>query len=349
MWGCCKQNDPIIPNVIGGGCVTIDKTDPENWVIKTTCPTEVISSDDSVDIDHSFDEDKNANIYDLSFACCDRLVAAWPNDDNPWVLYDKISVDSPLVKSLSGWWSQVEIALDIATLQTILWDELVKVNVNGNANYLQNLLNSWTWVDIDIINDNNMTWSIDQNLANRKRPCWKIRYGQTVEFNATHWTTGIWTFWDFTETISNDPAQLANPNAITFTKSGFYRVSVRWIIELNGSFHAFRVISISSNGSINWALDWKRGAGNSTNWIDLTSWDGKSMYDNNCITTVSATEVIQVNAWDTLTLWYRWSTEQTAYAIPGKGRIVWDNGSPYTSAISVWWFAVSWEYVDDIF
>lgn len=352
MWGCCSEvNNPIIPNVIAGWCAEIDKTDPENWVISAPCPSEVISSDESVSITQETGDD-GQEIYDLSFACCDRLVAVCESDENPGFLQDKIVAGDAFVEIDTACIADgvMEISLDLAALTAAMPDEKVKARSDGTANYLNNLITATAPLQV-AFTANNVNISINQSHSAWKRPAGKRRYWTSVEFTATHGTTGTWAFDGFTGwlDISNDAAQLASANAITFTKSWLYRVSVRWIVELNAAFHAFRVISLSANSALNGALDRKWGAWNSTNWIDLTSGDGKSMYNNSCIVTVSATEIVQATAWDTMLLGYRWSTEQTDHAIAGKGRIIWDNGSPYTSAINVWWFALSWEYVDNIF
>lgn len=346
-WNCCGESiDPIIPNVIGSGCVEVDKTDPQNRIITWACPSEVISSDNSVTITEDIGEDWE-KIFDLSFSCCDSKVWVCASDDTPGTLDEKLFVTAPITKVIDCEGGTYTLWLDIDYVKEQIEDKFVKVQSGGTSNYLEYLVSTTAPLK-RTVSANDLKIAIDETDVKWKRPCGKIRYTDSVEITGANLTTWLGWFSGFDNKQSNNVAQTATNNAITIVKSWWYRLSIRGIIEFNEWLHAFRVITLSSNTNVNWSLDWKMGAGNTTRGID-TTWIWYSMYGGLNIVSVNATENVLCAVWDIITLWYRWSTQQSDNTTPMKVRILWDNGSSYTSAINVWWFSLSWEYIDDIF
>ena len=52
---CCEEKTYLTPNLTGSDCVTVDKTDPDNWIVSTECNPIVTSDDLSVVVDVSTD------------------------------------------------------------------------------------------------------------------------------------------------------------------------------------------------------------------------------------------------------------------------------------------------------
>ena len=345
MW-CCETNEPIIPNVIGGGCINIDKTDPENWVIEWPCPSEVISSDESVLVQSS-EWDDWQTIYDLTFACCDNKVWATPNDPNPGSLQEKLFVTWPYLTNSILTWSYT-IWLDINALSNDLPDELVKVNSNGDANYLSNLLTAKSPLIWNTVNDNNYRVEIDEGASAWKRPRWRMTLtnSQVLDnlVNDSNWLSQI--IWFTTE--GNDNWQFTNSNLWTSVKTWAYRVSFSWLIEANEWINAVRLLNISSNWSNSLKLDRKAWAGNASRWIDNTASAWTSIYDSTPLTTVNASCILEVTNGEQIQFQIRRDTNQDDNATLWKIRLVWADWSPFTNSLA-WWFNVSWEYIWDIF
>lgn len=347
MWWCCGETTPIIPNVIGWGCVNIDKTDPENWIIEAPCPTEVISSNDSVLIEET-EWESWEKIFDLSFECCDNKVWATPNDPNPGSLEEKLFVQWPyLAPSILS--ESYTITLDFDALSNDLPDELVKANANGNSNFLDNLLTAESPLQRQLINVDNYQVQIDKNANDWKRPWGSMLLSSNFELSwlpndNVNLSQVTWFSW-----VSNDAAQLANANVWTCTKTWAYRISFHWLIEVNEGINAVRVVNTftgsTSNGT---SLDWKMGSGNASRWIDNTASAWTSIYDGTPLSTISWSAIVQVNSWDTMAISIRRDTNQDDNVTDWKIRIVGAWWSPFTW-LQARWFHFDWDYIWDIF
>ncbi len=136
------------PNLVWGNCITIDKTNPDNWIFNTECNPIVKSTDSTVWV--TVTTNWNHKEYDLSVKCQDKKVWVQSCDTNPWYLNDKIFVESPLVKDVDC--DKITLSLDTNALWIDIPDEKVKVDATCSSKYLSDSISVWKWLKVSVEN-----------------------------------------------------------------------------------------------------------------------------------------------------------------------------------------------------
>ncbi len=142
-------------NIIWMHNTTVDTT-TQPWDIIVSSPFyDVVSPDGSIIVMEVHNSITNTTRFEIFKACCpDRYVWACANDTNPWVLFDKLQVDTtwPLTYSLVNcpWDAHVAIWFDVSKLNAP--DKRVAVDASCPWKYLEDALkidaSAWNYFDL---------------------------------------------------------------------------------------------------------------------------------------------------------------------------------------------------------
>ena len=135
---------------IQGVCGTkVSMLDSSTFQISSDLATEIVAWDNITVTEEKQECDDwetwaVKRVYTLDVECCDKKVAGCINDEQPWSLDQKLTVVSPLTKTVKDCPSNgvVELWFDPSGLE--FPDEKVKVNESCDAGYLQDMFTTKT-------------------------------------------------------------------------------------------------------------------------------------------------------------------------------------------------------------
>lgn len=346
------------PNIIGEYCTDVKQWDGNNIIISTPC-IEVVSTDSTVDITKTVTE--WLVTFDLSKECCpDRLAAVTACDTNPWYIYDKILVSSPLTKSLNGC-NTMTIGLNVDAIPTK--DEKVKVSVWCNSGYLSELV-EWDWYVTVTQNGCKMRWWI--NTSKNKRPIALMRmntdHQQFYDWN-NGWAAALPNQWwylprNFTiyesNTTGDIPMESINvssyggtqfpTNWLRITKKWWYRISLMGSADINNCINAcrFMIAKYSTWGSVSAPqviLDSKYWAPSNLPLSETPTYSIDPNGNHLKQYEFGGTKSFLLEEWDVIFAYGRMDTYVTTRTTGNQGLVVWRHA--WLSWGNLWWITTS--------
>lgn len=286
-WCWCWGSSPTptctpISTILNWWWLDIDTTTNSEWcqVVTITNPTEVISSDSSVNIVRwyydggwVFVEDEDGMVFDLKKPCCeDRLVATSSGDNQPWHLMSKLHSCNDILtitEETIAWVKKAQFCIDQSK---IIWvDEKARYDAWCTPWYIKPMLKQWFGISLQ---DSSCwkTFSVNRSLF--IKPILKRYLSSTLVTTYGHWQQAAlpnnwwfpiytdqyidsWWFFIYTEeyTIPSDPKPWSTSDWwwtswwFIIPKKWFYRVRMNTNIWVNRWVEACRV-------SLAWLLWW---------------------------------------------------------------------------------------------
>lgn len=308
----CSWDNCSCPNLVAWDCITLDKTDPAQIVISTECNPEIVSTDETVGIEVTLDEDDEHKIYDLSVSCDDKKVWACAQDTTPWYLYnDKLLVDTsgPLTYTLiwCPWDAKVQIGFDENQLNITDLDQKVAVQEWCASWYLADRVIVGTGLTVNVVGcklklDINCTedectnpwkWAIvqtylvntiNQSQATGSETAYYFSEGTVSELAALWWTHVTWSrredmaVWCITH----------SGGVTTIDRGGRYSISFDGHQEQSHHIHWTRIglAIVFPNGTVRLVQSRYSGV-QGTATTSIASWDAQYTIPNNINTTAN--------------------------------------------------------------